>query len=293
MQYAVLILAAILLGLNFATNKIYQKTYGATLKASAIFNILLGLFSFVIFYLIGGFKLEITCFSAAMAALFSLLSIGYTCIGFCILKLNGSIAVYTMYLMTGGMVLPYVYGIFFMDEPLKIIRTVGLVVIMLGIVVLNISPKEKNKNNKVFLLCALVFLLNGLVSIISKIHQTESVYECVSSMEFVALSGLFKFTLAAILLCLIGRKEKSISLNILMNKNVLIITAASAVLSGTSYFLQLLGAKTLPTTVLYPFITGGSIVCSSVTDLIVFKEKISAKIMLSIALCFLGTLLFL
>ena len=57
--------------------------------------------------------------------------------------------------------------------------------------------------------------------------------------------------------------------------------------------LQLLGEKTLPATVLYPFITGGSIVFSSLAGVIFFKEKLSAKLIISVMLCFAGTVMFL
>lgn len=66
----------------------------------------------------------------------------------------------------------------------------------------------------------------------------------------------------------------------------------SAAIGGTSYFLQLYGAKSLPATLLYPFITGGSIVFSTMIGTVMFKEKISGKLLISVVLCFVGTILF-
>jgi len=54
-----------------------------------------------------------------------------------------------------------------------------------------------------------------------------------------------------------------------------------------------LGAEKLPATVLYPFITGGSMLFSSIIGAIVFREKLSKNLILSIGLCLIGTLLFL
>ena len=73
----------------------------------------------------------------------------------------------------------------------------------------------------------------------------------------------------------------------------MIIIALAAAVGGGSFMLQLLGAKALPATVLYPFITGGSIVFSSVADVIIFKDKLSIKLVISIIVCFVGTLLLL
>lgn len=47
----------------------------------------------------------------------------------------------------------------------------------------------------------------------------------------------------------------------------------STLLSGMSYILQLNGSKNLPATVLYPLITGGTLVFSTVAGIIFFKEK--------------------
>ena len=50
--------AAMLLGADFALNKIYQKVNGTPPKAAFFFNSLLGLITVVIFFCINGFKLD-------------------------------------------------------------------------------------------------------------------------------------------------------------------------------------------------------------------------------------------
>lgn len=62
---------------------------------------------------------------------------------------------------------------------------------------------------------------------------------------------------------------------------------------GLSYMLQLIGAESLPASVLYPFITGGSIILTSFAGVAVFKEKLTIRQWLAVAVCFVGTLLFL
>ena len=61
-----------------------------------------------------------------MAALEETLVISYTVLGFRILKMSGSMAMYTLSLMTSGMILPYVWGIAFLNEPFTCLRTAGL-----------------------------------------------------------------------------------------------------------------------------------------------------------------------
>ena len=67
----------------------------------------------------------------------------------------------------------------------------------------------------------------------------------------------------------------------------------SALVSGLSYFFQLVGAENLPATVLYPFVTGGSIAFTTLAGWLIFREKPSARLWFSVALCVAGTFLFL
>jgi drug/metabolite transporter (DMT)-like permease len=66
-----------------------------------------------------------------------------------------------------------------------------------------------------------------------------------------------------------------------------------AVVSGIGLLLLLISAKTVSAVVLYPFVTGGTIVLSVVTARIFFKEKISVPALAGVILAFGGTLLFL
>jgi drug/metabolite transporter (DMT)-like permease len=74
---------------------------------------------------------------------------------------------------------------------------------------------------------------------------------------------------------------------------ILLLILCSAIIGGVSYLLQLVGAKNLPATVLYPFITGGSMVFSSIIGIVAFREKPSKLLLFSIGACFIGTLMFL
>lgn len=289
MYYLMLTGAAMLLGADFALNKIYQRNYGTAPKAAFFFNSLLGIITAVIFFCINGFKLEFTVYSFVMAGLMSALVMCYNIIGFRLLR-SGTMAMYTLFLMTGGMVLPYIWGLLFLNESFSVLRTVGLIVILAGVVLSNFSGERVNI--KQIVMCVAVFVLNGFVSIVSKMHQSQTTFDSVNAAEFIILGGVFKFLLAGILFLVFKNKDSSESGDNSLKKAVIIITS-SAFIGGVSYMLQLLGAKTLPATVLYPFITGGSIVFSALAGVTLFKERLSAKLIISVILCFAGTLMFL
>ena len=288
MQYMMLTSAALLLAMDFAMNKIYQKLRGTSPETSLFFNSVLGLATAIIFFAVNNFKLSFSPYSAFTAMLMSALVMTYNIIGFRILK-QGSMAIYSLFLMTGGMVLPYIWGLVFLNESFSAVRTIGLIVIIGGVFLSNFSGEKINF--KQICICLAVFVLNGLVSIISKMHQIETNYQCVSTIEFVILGGIFKFFIAGFLfLAFKNREGQNREKNNFLK--ALIVIILSAVIGGTSYFLQLYGAKSLPATVLYPFITGGSIVFSTLIGALLFKEKLSRKLIISVVLCFVGTIMF-
>lgn len=131
-NYFLLLLADLFLAGSFATHKIYQKKAGTSFRASFTFSAMTGLFTAAIFWIYNGFQFAITPFSAIIAVLLSLLGTTYTLLGLRIMKRQG-MSIYTLFLMTGGMVVPYLFGISVLHEQFSVLRTVGLLIIIAGV----------------------------------------------------------------------------------------------------------------------------------------------------------------
>lgn len=287
LNYILVIIATVLLAFDFALQKKYQAGEGADISAGLKFNALTGLFTALIFFALSGFKAEFSLFSVILAFAMALFGMAYSILSFKILKTSG-MAIYSIFLMSGGMLLPYFYGVLFLEEDLNPFRIVGVAVILIAVIFSN-----KGKHNikvAVLPLCVAVFILNGFVSIVSKAHQINETFSHVSSTAFVMYSGIakFLFSSAALLFCK-GKKRSAF----FSSKATLLVLSSSALIGGISYMLQLIGAKELPATVLYPIITGGSIVFSALSGKVFFREKLTSFQLISISLCFIGTLLFL
>ena len=287
MNYIMVIVATVLLAFDFALSKKYQSSEGTAMAAGLKFNMLSGLLTTVIFFALSGFQVEFSWFSLLMAGGMSLCAMTYSVIGFRILKAGG-MALYSLFLMLGGMLLPYLFGVLFLEEALTVPRIIGVVLIVAAVICSGRAKYDFPVG--VYLLCAAVFLLNGCVSIISKCHQISTVFPAVSSTAFVMYSGITKFVLSGVALLLCKKEGKVLSFSA---KSAGAAILGSAVIGGVSYMLQLMGAKSLPATVLYPIVTGGSIIFSALAGKVFFKEKIPVYQLISIVLCFIGTLLFL
>lgn len=145
---------------------------------------------------------------------------------------------YTLFLMAGGMVLPYVWGILFLREPFSRLRLIGLLAITAGVVLPNLEQRKLGKRQ--LLLCLAVFVLNGFVSITSKMHQINTA-SAISTTDFIIWQGLIKFVLAGAIF-LFAKNRETIP-DAVPEKKAILITACSAALSillcfiGTLLFL--------------------------------------------------------
>ena len=216
-----------------------------------------------------------------------------------LLLAKGGMTLYTLFLMTGGMTLPYLYGVLFLQEDLTVLRSVGLVLIILSTVLYNAaSGQQKRVSGRVWLLCAAVFVLNGFVSILSKMHQIETVFPTAGTFGFAFWSALSGVLLTSILGVVLYRKHGKAALCEAFGRKtdarfVWGVSAVAACVGGFSYLLQLFGAELLPATVLYPAVTGGSILCSALADKLFFKTRLTPLQWFGLLLAVAGTCLFL
>ncbi len=287
MNYILVLIATILLAFEFVFSKRYQESEGTSLISGLRFNTLSGFFTAIIFFALSGFKLQFSLFSLIMAFLMSLLCMLYSIIGFQILR-KGNMSLYSLFLMSGGMLLPYIFGILFLQEPLTLLRILGILFILAAVYLSNPAKCKLDKSQ--LILCVIIFIMNGFVSIISKCHQINITFAPVDNTSFVMYSGICKCIMSSFALLFCKSTEPKYSFA--TRKSIYIILGAACI-SGSSYSLQLMGAKALPASVLYPLITGGSIIFSTICGKIIFIEKITKFQIISVILCFIGTCFFL
>lgn len=303
MYYLLMLVGVIILAANFSFQKLYQKHVGSSVVKGLFFNTLNGIITAVVFFFIHlalfgiegfGFSLFAIVCATAMSAFCFL----YVMFGFKMMK-KGAMTNYTLFLMSGGMIIPYLFGIVFLGEFSTLsgwqiaLRIVGLLLVVSGVVISN-RAKEKNSNLKaIILLGVLIFLLNGGGSVASKVHQLPEFADVAASTTgFVFIQGFVQAILCSSALAVIGPKHKD-ELKAIPKFKSLGCASGNALGSGIYVIIQLLCASELPASVLFPMITGGTIIVSALAGRFVFKEKINKNTLLGIILCFVGTLFFL
>lgn len=303
MRYYIYILVAVLLtAITFCIGKKYQVKVGTMRIASAFYNLLTGAFTFVIFWIANGALISITPFSLFIATVVSICGIAYSFIGFKLMA-YGKYSVYVMYLMVGGMALPFLYGWIVLGEPISPIRVIGLLLLTVLLILLNQKPTEKAKCSPwVYrLLCVAVFLLNGAVSVFLKMHQVNTAYETLPTIPYNILSAMMGIACSGVwVFAELIRSQRNATTDAgLLPKDMCCRIASmlpwillSSAAGATSSFLMLHSASHVDASVLYPMVTGGTVVLSALAGYVVFGEKQTKKDTVLYILCLIATLFF-
>ena len=196
-NYIYALFADLFFSSSFAIQKVYQQKTDTSISSGIMFNIISAFLLTVILFCVCLFKPQITTYSLLSAFFSSLVLFGYTLASFPIIK-SGSLSLYTLFLMTGGMIVPFVWGVCFLDESISLMQIVGILLIT-GSIILS-SAENKKTGLGIIALCILVFLLNGASSVISKLHQIETRYSIIGTYDYMFWGNAFSLVLSFLLL---------------------------------------------------------------------------------------------
>lgn len=276
------------IGLQFSSTKLFKNNVKNSEFADYFFSFATMLLSTTAFFIILkgniGFNLTTLVYSAAVA-LFVLI---YTVLGLKAVTI-GRLSVFTMFIMLGGMILPFFYGIIFLGERITVSIIAGIILLLIALI-LPIFEKTEEQTKKPLIfygICFLAFLCNGFVSIFLKMHQIQinvldtiqfSFYQSVCGTVIIGVMLLFS------LLKKQNNGENSISIRQCFGLKSMSIILFATIVSRIAGVINLDIAKTMDASVLFPLVTGGTILATALLGRIIFKEKLSKHITISLAI---------
>ncbi|HPE96240.1 MAG TPA: hypothetical protein PLT66_09265, partial [Bacillota bacterium] len=165
-----IILAVFCVATSFTLNKLYQKKYCSDKKSLFIFTILMSLSGGLFFFCLNGFTIRFGGFTfvTALAVAVTVAFNNFT--GLIIMK-HCKMSLYMSFLMTGGMLIPFLYGVIFLDEKLTALRVIAMLMLLLALFMPVVEKGGEKASRLGIILCVCVFLSNGINSTVSKIHQ--------------------------------------------------------------------------------------------------------------------------
>lgn len=298
-EYILLLSAVALFAAQFAFTRIYEQTVKQTVASALVLLTVTGLVGALQYLLVGGFQVAVTQVSLFWAALFALVMIPYYVVGIQVLNL-GSLAVYSMFMMLGGMLVPFFYGILFLDEPLSWGKTGGTVLLVTCMILQAFwQPEPSGRKTSgwrkylFFFLCIVIFLTNGMTGVIAKAHQISE--GAVDEVSFTVLSGALTVVLSGALLpWALSRTENPgvAAMGSMLHRKPLFAMLGVGLAGNTGNYLLLLAADKVPASVQFPLVSGGVIVVSTLVSALVFREKLSGGEWISVAGALLATVLF-
>ena len=250
-----------------------------------------------------GFRIETTRFSALCALATSVGGTLTNLFGIMVLS-RGRLSVYTLFLMLGGMSLPFLAGVAFWGEPLIAPRLAGLLLLAAALAHPAFEKTEgggsvgPNGWAVFLLLCFGVFAANGMNGIVAKIHQTHAARA--DTVSFMILRETFNAPFNAALFLILFRMNRKNGSGAAASPaekpyrsglTLLIIFIFAAAYCG-SHFFNLLAARTLDASWQFPVVTGGALVLSAAAGRLFFHEKLSKRAATGIAAAAAATVLF-
>ena len=287
LTYLIPLGCSFLFSVQFAFNKHYEARMGQSLKASAYFCLTMSAAAAVLVLAMNRFAFAFSLFSCVMALLLAADSMLCTVCSLRAVHL-GSLSVYTLFLMLGGMLVPSVLGVAVLGETIGLFRKLGFLLIFLALLVPVFDRKSRQKSSAhFFVFCFLLFLLNGANSCITKLHQINA--QAVDTNSFLAMNYVFEFAAAGLfLLCANTGRRKNLSLD----KKSVAFAVAYALVNAVGSFGLVSCAKTLDASLLYPLITGGTILFSALVGFVLFKEKPTVYSAIGMVLAVAATVLY-
>lgn len=294
-HYVIMLLAVVCFTAQFSFTKSYEKEVKQTLAATLIMVAVTNFVGTLLFLIVGGFKIQFSTISLFWAVALAAVMIPYFIIGVKVLSL-GSLAIYSMFMMLGGMLVPFFYGVLFLKEELTLSKIAGTVLLSLFIVLQALwqSDEENQESTRgkkgiFFLLCLLIFFLNGMTGVVVKAHEINR--QAVDEISFTITSCALTSALSLIFLLPCGKNIRlAFKENLRLRPVLIMILLGAAAYTGN--FLHLKAASFVPASVQFPLVSGGVIVLSALASKLIFKEKTTSKEWISVAGAFVSTLLF-
>ena len=228
-------------------------------------------------FVVGGFSIRFSWFSLGMAAIHSINSFVLMYFGLKAFEF-ANLSVYSMFLMMGSIVIPSVFGIVFYHEPITVELMVCFVLIFTA---LYLGVEKGQSNKKATLYYFLVFTLNGLAGVISKIHQSyHDKTQIVDTQSFLFWGGSLRIAFSIIVIIFLAIKAKE---NILSAKGVG-ISLSGGLLNAIGNYFNLYVLIFIPVAVHSVITTAGMLVFSALLSCFMLKDKLTERQIIALIL---------
>ena len=241
------------------------KRYASNGGNSTVFNInksIAGIVVFAVWGMIHGFSFHLPTLFYGVGYGISLCISMHT--GFKALAV-GPIAL-TSIVVSFSMLIPFLFGICFWNEPLTLFGVCGIIVLLFSILLIN-RKRVSGISFKWSMYAAATWLTNGICSIIQKYHQIK--FQTLYRTEFMLFALLCVFIILSV--------TPNSNLPQKQKFKFSCLGLISGILNSTANYIVLFLSATENASVLFPIVSVANIIAVWAIGFLFFKEKLAAS----------------
>lgn len=292
-EMSVPITLAVSMGAALATSisrKYYSQKSAGGFMPTLVFSAGSSLLAALVLVLWGGVE-SLSLFTVGLGLLFGLIMTGQ---GIAMLKaLEIGPMSYTTVIVSFSTLISALSGVAFFGESIGVWQWVGIALMLASfLLAVKEDSQEKSASFRWLIFCGITFLCTGGIGLMQKIHQTSAYKAEINAFLIVA------FVSACLGSCLAGlwisKKEKTTFLEHDENGKVRWVLVAIALFSGIvtaiNHKLNLYLSGVMDSAVFFPIVNGGGLVLTTVAAVLLFKEKLTKRQWLGVAIGILSVL---
>ncbi len=264
MNALILILITLGISAQSVTKKAYNnKLHGGRFFFSAVTSFISG----ALFLIMGikGFSVDLElvlysfCFAVffGMGLIFSFLAIA-----------SGPLSL-TSLISSFSLLIPTFYGLIFLDEQIGSFFFIGLGLLAASLILINTKKDNTTASLKWAIFVILSFIGNGTSATVQKMQQIA--YEGYNKNEFMCIA-LF-FTAIFFTIMTFAKEKQHIKQNARSGWGAMLICGAANCFGN---LLLMILSNSMPASIMFPLISAGGIILSTMVSIFIYKEKLSS-----------------
>ena len=187
---------------------------------------------------------------------------------------------------TVSIIIPCFVGMFFFNEAITAGKIIGIFVFFIAayLIITQNGEEKRSFTMKSLIACLLIFLTSGFGSISMQLFSNYS--KGISDSLFMLYSYIFNAMILFAFILLLKKKQnvnEDVKTTVLSKK----LLGLGLVKSMTLFFIQqtnVVLANQIPAAVLFPVLQSGALIMGAIVGWLIFKEKLSVKNIIGVAL---------
>lgn len=276
----------ILIPLITAFMRIFQKNFKQTSQnveqASNIYIIITCTVAILFFFLLAGGKIKPNVPTLIYALVLAVLAIGSNIMTLFALDKTAIVNI-TVFSGAGSIVIPFFYGVIFLNEKVGVFKIISLVLLIIVILLPFLTPDVPNKKTELkgYIYCVILFFISGPVTVLYKVYALEPNVLNTNVLCFWGNVFMLPFMLFN---ALKGNIYQLIDDIKIMSPKSYALAVITVIFSNLTTLLGIFILKEVNITVYTLLNSPLSLVFTAALSRIIFSEKITKQTALSIVL---------